>query len=212
MALLKKDHELLTAFIACPWRKLSFKEIKEIAGKKSKGYVYNVIKEFEKEGILASEKIGNSIVYRLNLESEKTSGYTGFISEYIGWSRKHVPYRDIESIIRKIPTDYFTLLVTGSYAKGTQKKDSDIDIVILCDDSKDPKSIYAELRHDAEMNIPLVHLYVFTEEDFLSMLLDKKPNYGKEIVRNNIIISGGRAYYKIISRAIKNGFTGWDIP
>ncbi len=57
------------------------------------------------------------------------------------------------------------------------------------------------------MNIPPIHLYTFTEKEFLLMLLDKKPNYGKEIVRNNIIISGGRAYYKLVSKAIKNGFT-----
>lgn len=208
MALLKKDHELLTEFIVCPWKKLSFREIKEISGKKSRGYVYNVIKEFEKEGILASERIGNNILYRLNLDSEKASGYAGFISEYIGWSGKNIPYADLESISKNIPTDYFTLLVTGSYAKGTQKEGSDLDIVIICDDSKDPRRIYAELRHDAEMNIPPIHLYVFTGRDFLAMLLDKKPNYGKETVRNNKVISGGRAYYKLVSKAIKNGFIG----
>jgi len=208
MALLKRDYEILTAFIVRPWKKLSFREIKEISGKKSKGYVFDVIKEFGKEGIFASEKVGNNILYRLNLESEKTLGYAGFISEYIGWSKKHIPYADIEIIIKKIPTDYFTLLVTGSYAKETQKEDSDIDIVIICDDSKDPKKIYAELRHDAEMNIPPIHSYVFTEKDFLAMLLDKKPNYGKETARNNIILSGGRVYYKLVFKAIKNGFTG----
>jgi predicted nucleotidyltransferase len=208
MALLKRDHELLKSFIICPWKKQSFREIKESSGKKSKGYVYNVIKEFEKESVLISEKVGNNIIYSLNLESEKALGYAGFLSEYAGWSGKHIPYADVESIIKKIPTDYFTLLVTGSYARGTQKKESDLDVVIICDDSKDPKKIYAELRHDAEMNIPPIHLYTFTEKEFLLMLLDKKPNYGKEIVRNNIIISGGRAYYKLVSKAIKNGFTG----
>ncbi len=141
MALLKRDYELLTSFIIRPWKKQSFREIKESSGKKSKGYVYTVIKEFEKEGVLVSEKVGNNIIYGLNLESEKALTYAGFISEYIGWSRKHIPYADIESIIKKIPTDYFTLLVTGSYAKGTQKKESDIDVVVICDDSKDPKRI-----------------------------------------------------------------------
>jgi predicted nucleotidyltransferase len=208
MALLKKNHELLTQFIINPWKKQSFREIKESSGKKSKGYVYNVIKEFEKEGILSSEKVGNNILYRLNLDSEKALVYAGFLSEYLGWTKKHLPYEDIEGLLKKVPTDYFTLLVTGSYAKGTQKKESDIDLVIICDDSKDPKKVYAELRHDAEMNIPPIHLYVFTEKDFLSMLLDKKPNYGKEIVRNNLILSEGRAYYKIVSKAIKNGFSG----
>lgn len=52
------------------------------------------------------------------------------------------------------------------------------------------------------MNIPTIHLYVFTEKNLLSMFLDKKPNYGKEIVKNNLVLSEGRAYYKIVSKAI----------
>ena len=80
--------------------------------------------------------------------------------------------------------------------------------MILCDNDCEPKKIYSELRHDCELSIPKIHLYVFKEKEFLQMLLDKKENYGKEIVRNNLIFFGGEQYYKIISEAIKNGFNG----
>ncbi|MDO8549452.1 MAG: hypothetical protein Q7S39_04765, partial [Ignavibacteria bacterium] len=88
------------------------------------------------------------------------------------------------------------------------KKNSDIDITIICDDTLEPKRIYAELKQDCELNIPPIHLYVFKNSEFLNMLLTKGANYGKEIANKNLILFGGEGYYNIISEAVKNGFTG----
>jgi hypothetical protein len=65
----------------------------------------------------------------------------------------------------------------------------------------------ARLRHFCEMNIPPIHLYVFSDEEFKQMLLDEKHNYGKEIVENNLIYYGGEAYFKIMFEAMKHGFS-----
>ena len=56
--------------------------------------------------------------------------------------------------------------------------------------------------------IPEVHPYVFTQEQFYQMLTTKEENYGKEIARNNLIITGGKAYYLMLSEAIEHGFNG----
>ena len=80
--------------------------------------------------------------------------------------------------------------------------------MIICDDSFDPKKIYAELKQDSELNIPPIHLYVFKNSEFSEMLFSKEANYGKEIANKNLILFGGEGYYKIISEAVKNGFTG----
>ena len=58
------------------------------------------------------------------------------------------------------------------------------------------------------MQFTSVHLYVFKKSEFLTMLLDKKANYGKEIVKNNLLLFGAENYYKIISEAIEHGFHG----
>ncbi len=205
--MLKKEYQIVEGFIKQPWKKLTFNEIRKISGKKSKSYLYNSIRKFLKEKILIEEKVGNVNQYYLN-NSLKTISYIGFVAENMGLGKSHIPYTDIEKITSKIPTNFFILLITGSYAKNTQKKNSDIDLVIICDKSTQPDKIYAELRYDAEMNIPKIHLYVFKDSEFLAMLTDKKANYGKEIIKNNIILSGGKEYYKIIGEAIKNGFNG----
>lgn len=206
--MLKKEYQILEEFIKKPWKKFTFKEIKRLSGKKSESYVYTSLKNFVKSDILKEERAGNVVLYSLNLSSHKTFAYAGFVLEYLSWNKKQIPYKDLEKIASKIPTKFFVFIITGSYANNTQKKDSDIDLVVICDNTFEPKRVYAELKQDCELNIPLVHLYVFKNTEFLNMLLNKEANYGKEIANKNLILFGGECYYNLISEAIKNGFTG----
>ena len=209
--MLKKEHEILKIFIKTPWKNFTYKEIIKYTRKKSESYVFNSLKKFVNQNILLEEKAGNVVLYSLNLNSEKTLVYTGFIAEHIAWNQKRISYDDLDRLIKRIPTDFFILITTGSYASKKQTKKSDIDVAIICDDGFDPKKIYAELRNQASLNIPPIHLYTFKRIEFLRMLLDKQANYGKEIAGNNLILSGGKEYYKIIAEAMKNGFNGWNI-
>ncbi len=206
--MLKKEYEILLQFAKEPWKKFTFKEIKKLSKKKSESYVYNSLKKFVKKDILKEEKAGNVILYYLNLKNLETQSNIGFISEYIAWNQKHIPYEVLNNIIDKIPTFFYILIITGSYAKKTQTKDSDIDLVIIIDDNIEPKNIYAELSHYCELSIPKIHLYVFKKSEFLTMLVNKEVNYGKEITKNNILLFGASYYYKIINEAIGNGFNG----
>jgi len=206
--MLKKEHEILKAFIEKPWQKFTFKEIKTLAKKKSDSYVYNSMKRFVKEKILSRERAGNVVLYYLNLACAKSQVYAGMAAEHIAWNKRHIPYADLNGMLSKIPANFFTLIVTGSYASNKQSAESDIDVVIICDSSANAQKIYAELRYSCEINIPPIHLYVFKESEFIEMLLDKKANYGKEIAKNNLILYGSEVYFKIIAEAIKNGFNG----
>ena len=207
--MLNKEHEILKPFVESPWRRFTFNEIKEYSKKKSDSYIFSVLKKFVKENALREEKAGNVVLYKLNLDSEKGSMYAGMVSGHLAWNRKNIPYEELElRLMAKLPEIFFIFLVTGSYASGKQTKKSDLDVVIICDDSYEPKKIYAELKHYAETSIPPVHLYAFRRNEFLKMLLDKEANYGKEIAKNNLILTGGGEYFRIISEAIKNGFNG----
>ncbi len=206
--MLKKEHEILQEFIGSPWKKFTFKDTKKMSGKKSDSYIYAILKKFVAQGILTEEKAGNVVLYSLNLASLKTQAYSGFTAEYLAWKKKHIPFPDLERIASKIPTPFYSFIITGSYARGIQKNDSDLDLVIICDDCLEPKKIYAELKHDCEMNIPQIHLYIFKKTEFLTMLLDKKANYGKEVIKQNLILFGGEIYYNLLGEAIQNGFNG----
>ncbi len=206
--MLKKEYEVLLQFIKEPWRKLTFKDAKRLSGKKSESYVYNVLKSYVKQGILQEEKAGNVVLYRLDLKSLKTQAYAGIVSEYASWNKKHIPCKNVEKLADKIPTTFYMLIVTGSYAKGTEKKNSDIDVAIIIDDATNAKKVYAELRTECELSIPPIHLYVFKKSELLTMLINKEANYGKELARNNLLLFGAEHYYKIMNEAIENGFHG----
>ncbi|MFH1505918.1 MAG: nucleotidyltransferase domain-containing protein [archaeon] len=203
--MMNKQHEIIAELVKTPWKGATFKQIKALSKKKSESYIYNTLKAFVKQNILKEEKIGNNILYRLNLNSLKTLAYAGFIAEYTAWNSS-LPLKDLNRIAKKIPADFFIMLVTGSYAKKQQKKGSDLDLIIIS--NKKPEKIQAELTHECELNIPKIHLYVFKKTEFLAMLLDKKANYGKEAAKNNNILFGAQNYFRIIGEAINHGFTG----
>jgi hypothetical protein len=206
--MIRKNHEILKPFIEKPWQKFTFSQVKEGSKKKSESYVYNSLKKFVKEKILAEEKAGNVTLYSLNLNSLQSQVYAGFTAEHMAWHNKHFPLEDLQRMALKIPTPFFIFLVTGSYAKNTQKKESDIDVAVICDDSIEPKKVYAELKHECEMNIPPIHLYVFRKSELLGMLLSDKQNYGKELAGNHALLYGGQEYFRIMAEATKNGFNG----
>src|SRR3989338_5140345 len=114
----------------------------------------------------------------------------------------------MHALIEKIPYPNHITLITGSYAKGTQRDDSDIDVVIIIEDSCEPKRGTAELKLQSELSIPHVHLYVFRNFEFIEMLKNKDINYGKEIVKNCLMLTQGQNYLNLIDEAIKNGFNG----
>src|SRR3989344_4546052 len=76
-------------------------------------------------------------------------------------------------------SDYL-ILVSGSYASGHFNKKSDMDLVIIIPNKK----------------------------DFVEMLTDKKENYGKEIVKNKIILKNAQMFYELVKEAIENGYKG----
>ena len=205
--MLKKEYQILWPLIAKPWKRFTFKEIQESSKKTSKSYVFTILKALVKEMIVQEEKIGNIVLYRWNHKNLKAQAYAGMVSEHLAWHKPWLPYDTLQKAAAKVPTPFYTLLVTGSYARKAQKPTSDIDVVLIIDDAADTKQVYAQLRSTCEMSIPEIHLYVFKKAEFLEMLINKEANYGKEIVQNTLLLHGAEVYYNILSKAIEHGFT-----
>lgn len=201
--MLKKEHQILKPFTERPWKKYTYREIKLQTNKKSESYTYSTLKKLAEQEILKEEKAGNVTLYSLNT-TMKAQAYAAMTAQHIAWS-KSLPYKDISKIARKLPTSHYTLLITGSYANNRQTRKSDIDLVIICDDTEDPKRLLAEIMHSCGMNIPKMHPFVFKESEFTQMLKEKEDNYGKETAKNNLILYGGDAYYRMMAGAIRDG-------
>ncbi len=206
--MLKKESGILYCFAKEPWKRYTFSGLQKASGKKSKSYLALVLKRFVNNQLLRQEAVGRLPVYYLNADSAKTRAFAGFVLEYCGWNKKNIPYGDLQKAMDKLPNEDYVFIITGSYAKNQQRKESDIDVVVLIDDSSEPKRVYAELSHFCEMNIPRVHLYVFRNKEFIGMLCSKEANYGKETARNNLILAGGQVYLKLVYEAMDCGFKG----
>jgi len=203
--MINNSSRILRLFAGAPWKKFTFKEIKRLSKSRSESYVYGVIKNFAKDGVLQQEKVGNVIQYSAS-ESQNAIFCLSTASEQHALQEKHLPHAEIEGLQKIIPAKLYTLMVTGSYANKKQTPKSDLDMVLICDINA--KKLYSELKHFCEMSIPKIHLYVFSPVEFEDMLLDKEANYGKEIAKNNLVIAGAEAYFRIVMEAVKNGFIG----
>lgn len=180
-------------------------ELAKKTQKKSYSWVFNLIKKYQKEDVIVIEKRGKINFCKLNLENPLTFNYLA-IAESFNFKNRKLPFKEIEKVFNLIPISYFTLLITGSYAKGNATSKSDLDIVVIVDDKINEKEISNILLQKGELMIPKVHPYVFRKSDFLEMLLNKEVNYGKLMVKNKIIVFGAENYYLILKEAVENGF------
>ena len=180
------------------------KTIREIsiATKKDYPITYNSVKELESKKILNLKTIGNSKVCSLNLSYETISLFS-LIDENESFL-KNIP--NIKKILDYKEFFEDIILVTGSYAKGKTNSKSDIDLVIIAKDDVLKKQKLIE--NLTSLLIPKFHPIVISQKDFTDMLLDKKPNFGKEIYKNRLIYRNASRYYYLIKEAIENGFRG----
>lgn len=204
--LLKKEIYLFIPFIKEPWKDFTLSEIKKITKNKSHHYVYEALNKFTKKTVIKKERKGNTNIYKIN---EKTIILDYFIMAELSIKEKRtdIPIKVIQQIQEKIKEEYYSLLVTGSYAKKEQRPSSDLDILIIIPNEKSKKPFEIALK-EGELTVPEVHGFVFSEQEFYKMLTNKEFNYGKECAKNHILIYGIENYYQILLKGLQNGFEG----
>ncbi len=94
--------------------------------------VSNYLNKLEKEHILKSRTEGKNKLYFLNIDNKEILKNFIIAVEHlrtISFYKKHVLIKEISEKIQ--PLIKGIALIFGSYAKDTQKKDSDLDILII---------------------------------------------------------------------------------
>ncbi len=175
------------------------------------GYVpaYNHIKEMEKEGIIKISKIGNAKQCKLNLENTKTR----HLLQELDIRRKEQIYNKnpkfksvIENLISRLAEKYLSELLSivlfGSYAKGTANKQSDVDLVFIVTDLRD-KNLREVIERECasyqySYNIKISPLITNIEE-FKKMLNSGELNVGKETKEFGISLYGHELFWRIIA-------------
>ena len=200
MEIHKEELKIIDLFRKNIFAEFTIQNIMNELKKKSYNWTYKTISKLGKE-ILEVRKAGNTTLVKLNL-NQNTITYLSFLDLKEANDRNlPIIYRLSVSISNK--THFFILLVTGSYAKWTETKNSDLDIVIITE--MDKKEIMPYINEAIRFSEIETDVHVFSPQQFMQMLLEDDENFGKEVFRKHIIFYGTEAYYRIIMEAKKNG-------
>lgn len=182
--------------------------ILEISRQLKIGYrpVYNHIIEMGKEGIIQIEKIGSAKQCSLDFSSPKTR----HLLETLDMERKEELYKEnprlkiIDNLISKLSEKFMSeihsIVLFGSYAKGTATKQSDIDLMFIVSNIKD-KTLRESIERESASyqyshNIKISPLITDIEE-FKKMLKSKELNVGKEVKEYGISLYGHEIFWRI---------------
>ena len=154
----------------------------------------------EEQGIVSYAINGRNKEYFLNLKNPFTIDLITTVE-----SNRTVALMENEFLIKKLMGEWFDkllfpstpTLIFGSYAKGTQNKASDIDILILEDvDSDKVEAFLKEFgkRHGVEMQIKQLSADTFQD------MLFKRESFTLELTDGHILLNNPRVFINIFLR------------
>ncbi len=163
----------------------------------------------EIEGIINVEKIGNAKKCSPNLKNEKCRRLLEEVDierreKLFGGNKNLKKVLDdlISKLTQKLVSDIHSIVLFGSYAKGSAKKSSDIDLFFIVRDLKD-KEIRTEIErectsyeysHGIKIN-PLIS----DIDEFKKMLESKELNVGKEVKNYGVAFYGIEQFWRLIA-------------
>ncbi|MBU0460563.1 MAG: nucleotidyltransferase domain-containing protein [Nanoarchaeota archaeon] len=153
---------------------------------------YQNIEKLEKRGVIRVEKLGNITLCSFNYHFDP-------LVFKVEWERREEikKNRIIKSICRELETievSYFTVLLFGSYAQGSQTKNSDLDLLVIVDEKNIEKGIKRTLSR-----LPYdVHGTYVNSTEFFLMIKSREFSVIEEVKKNNVILYGIENYYQLI--------------
>lgn len=149
---------------------------------------YNAVQALEKERLIKIETSGNGRFCSL------TNHFSPLLFK-VEYERREqlLQKKALRILIRNlenIPDDHIVLLF-GSHVKGTARKTSDIDLLII---TSNEKNIHTELEL-----LPLdIHPTYISREEFLKMGNNKEFSVVTEVLEKNVILSGIEEFYRLM--------------
>lgn len=203
--LTKKQLKLLRPFLINIFREYGQREIGRLAHERSSNALQLALEQFENERIVTSRKVGTSKLYRINLDNEWSYDYLALL-KYEDLSK--TVSQSVEALKEQIEkyTLFYSLVIFGSYVLGKQQKESDLDLAIIIPDKTQENNMKIAENMVKLRSVLKLHVQVITFDELLQMLINKEENVGKEIARKHRAVHNVNIFYKIVKRAIENGF------
>lgn len=180
--------------------------IKEIQERVDYSYerLNSSLKSLAKKKIINENQKGKTLVYSLDLNNlySKAMGYKAYLLQReVEFIKKNKPiYKAIQEIENN--ESILGLILFGSYSKGTETKQSDVDLIVLCIPKKEKEieSLVKSLKHKYGVNFsPVImplHEFPIIKKDNQELWNDLKL-YG-------IVFKGEDNFYYWIYKDEKN--------
>jgi len=174
--------------------------IREIAKAIRQDYkiVYTTIQKLKEQKIITIKRVSNINRCTPNLNHENAQLFS-FISQR--YSNKKLPktiMTALKEITQSTKNPFYTLLVFGSYAKGTSTPKSDIDILFITPDRKQEPQILAAVNKSATLNNLKINPVILTTEEFKNAL--QEPSVATEAYKKHLVVHGGEQFYEMVTK------------
>jgi hypothetical protein len=179
--------------------------VRQIAAGIGRDYriTYVMTMRLAKQKYIIAEKRRPVTYCRLNFKGN--SALLAYI-EAVRAGRFLAKHRDIEvivnSLVEKIASPFFTLMLFGSYVKGTASKRSDLDVLFVVQSRDMDGEVSSAVGSVARVSPIGVHNVILTGEEFAQLLKQKSPNVAWEAVENRIVPYGAESLFKILEVVI----------
>lgn len=154
--------------------------------------VSNILNSLEKEGFLKSSMAGKTKQFRFKF-SDLSREYINIVenSKTVGFYKKNPKIRDLICKIK--PFLNGIVVIFGSYAKGLQKKDSDLDIFVAGSYDAD------NIRKISKLYNITINIKSYKENEFI-MSLKEKGILVNEIIKDHILVSKKEGFVDLMLR------------
>lgn len=169
----------------------------EIATGLSHEPTFRILKSLVKSKYLKERKVGKTNVYRFVFSDDTYLVYTYFTTKKINKFReKHsLLYKRLKEFINLIKAN--SVILFGSYAKGTETKESDTDILVVSNE-KNIEGIASTFKTKYNLAIKPVIVKV---EDFEN-IQKENPTFYNDLIEFGIVLDGSEFFFK---KVYKNG-------
>ena len=151
-----------------PGKSFFEKEIAEKA-KVSRGAAHDSLKDLAKKGLVVKEKKGRMNFYRANTANPLVRALKNTIN-----------IANLLPLVKKLQGISLQIILFGSFARGENYPDSDIDLLILTQEKEKVEKIIKQSKTS------LLRPIIKTPAEF-AVLEDKKPTFYQEIMRGVVL-------------------------
>ena len=178
--------------------------IREIARHTGIDYkmVHSAIQKLVQKEVIIKRRQANIDLCSLNLKGDLTGVYYAEMLRAKEFLARHSDLtRFFRAIHDRVTEIYYTIVIFGSVAKGTQNKESDIDILIVTPLQSTSEEIDRIIHTEAITLRHKVQTIVLSQTEFIRNLSSNQPNVVIEAFKNHIIITGIEGFYNGVKKA-----------